>query len=78
MKMLVDELEVRKVVAKQFGMPVDQVSNESSFIKDLGGDSLDTVELVLEFEDHFGIEVPEEVAENIFTVQDVINFLKTL
>jgi acyl carrier protein len=76
--MLVDELEVRKVVAKQFGMPVDQVSNESSFIKDLGGDSLDTVELVLEFEDHFGIEVPEEVAENIFTVQDVINFLKTL
>ncbi len=76
--MLVDELEVRKVVAKQFGMSVDQVSNESSFIKDLGGDSLDTVELVLEFEDHFGIEVPEEVAENIFTVQDVINFLKTL
>lgn len=76
--MIVDELEVRKLVAKQFGLKVDDVKNESSFIKDLGGDSLDTVELVLEFEDNYNIEIPEQVAENIFTVQDVINFLKSL
>jgi acyl carrier protein len=76
--MLVEEFEVKKLVAKQFGVPIDQVTNESSFIKDLGGDSLDTVELVLEFEDRFNIEVPEDIAENIFTVQDIINFLKSL
>lgn len=76
--MTIDELEVRKLVAKQFGLKVDDVKNESSFIKDLGGDSLDTVELVLEFEDHYAVEIPEEVAENIFTVQDVINFLKSV
>jgi acyl carrier protein len=76
--MLVEEFEVKKLVAKQFGVPIDQVTNESSFIKDLGGDSLDTVELVLEFEDRYGIEVPEDIAENIFTVQDIINFLKSL
>ncbi len=76
--MLVEEFEVKKLVAKQFGVPIDQVTNESSFIKDLGGDSLDTVELVLEFEDRYNIEVPEDIAENIFTVQDIINFLKSL
>ncbi len=76
--MLVEEFEVKKLVAKQFGVPIDQVTNESSFIQDLGGDSLDTVELVLEFEDRFNIEVPEDIAENIFTVQDIINFLKSL
>jgi acyl carrier protein len=77
-KMIIEELEVKKLIAKQFGLKVEDVKNESSFIKDLGGDSLDTVELVLEFEDHYGVEVPEAVAENIFTVQDVIDFLKSV
>ncbi len=74
-----DELEtrVKKAIGKQFGLSINEVRNDSSFIKDLGGDSLDTIELVLEIEDEFGIEVTEDVAENIYTVQDVIDYVKS-
>jgi len=74
-----DELEqrVKKAIGKQFGLAINDVKNESSFIKDLGGDSLDTIELVLEIEDEFDIEVTEDVAENIYTVQDVIDYVRS-
>lgn len=57
------------------GIPVSAVGNEKSFIKDLGADSLDTVELVLALEDEFGIEVTEEEAEGINTVQKIIDYV---
>ncbi len=70
------ELKVKKIVSEQLGIPVDQINNSSAFIADLGGDSLDTVEMVLTLEDRFGFEVEEEVAEELHTVQAVIDLIK--
>jgi acyl carrier protein len=71
------ELKIKNIVSRQLGIPVTQISTGSKFISDLGGDSLDTVEMVLTLEDEFGIEVEEEVAEELHTVQAVIDLIKS-
>ena len=66
---------VKNIVAEQLGIGADEVSNESSFIDDLGADSLDTVELVMALEEEFDIEISDEQAENISTVQSAIDYI---
>ncbi|AJP58634.1 acyl carrier protein [Pandoraea vervacti] len=68
------EERVKKIVAEQLGVAEAEVKNESSFVNDLGADSLDTVELVMALEEEFGIEIPDEDAEKITTVQQAIEF----
>jgi acyl carrier protein len=72
------ELRIKKIVSKQLGVPIENISNTSSFIEDLGGDSLDTVEMVLELEDRLNIEIPEEVAEEMIDIQAVLNYIKSI
>lgn len=67
--------KVRDIVVEQLGVEADEVSLESTFIDDLGADSLDIVELIMAFEEEFGIEIPDEAAEKIKTVQDVVNYI---
>ena len=69
------EDRVKKIVAEQLGVAEDEVSNESSFVDDLGADSLDTVELVMALEEEFDTEIPDEEAEQITTVQLAINYI---
>lgn len=66
---------VKAIVVKHLGVDDAKVTEGSSFIDDLGADSLDTVELVMAFEEEFGIEIPDEAAEKILTVQDAIAFI---
>lgn len=66
---------VIEIVCEQMGQPKDKVSIETSFINDLGADSLDTVELVMELEDEFELSIPDEEAENIRTVGDAIKYI---
>lgn len=68
--------KVKKIVAEHLSVEEDKVVAEASFIDDLGADSLDTVELVMAFEEEFNIEIPDEAAEKIQTVQDAINFIE--
>ena len=68
------ELRVKKNVAEQLGAAEDDIKNESSFVNDLGADSLDTVELVMALEEEFDIEIPDEDAEKITTVQQAIDY----
>ena len=75
--MSVDE-RVKGIVAEQLGIGVDEINNESSFIDDLGADSLDTVELVMALEEEFDIEISDEEAENISTVQTAIDYINTV
>lgn len=70
------EKKVKDIVAEQLGRDANEVTNEASFIDDLGADSLDIVELVMAMEDEFGIEIPDEEAEKIKTVKDVIEYIK--
>ena len=70
----VDE-RVKKIVIEQLGVKEDEVSNSSSFVDDLGADSLDTVELVMALEEEFECEIPDEEAEKITTVQQAIDYV---
>ncbi|RKZ54008.1 MAG: acyl carrier protein [Candidatus Parabeggiatoa sp. nov. 3] len=70
------EERVKKIVVEQLGVKDEEVSNESSFVDDLGADSLDTVELVMALEEEFGCEIPDEEAEKIQTVQQAIDYIK--
>lgn len=71
------EDKVKEIIAKQLQVDISQVTSEASFVDDLGADSLDTVELVMAFEEEFDIEIPDEHAEKIRTVQDAINYMKS-
>lgn len=66
---------VKQIVAEQLGVEEDQVTNEASFMEDLGADSLDTVELVMALEEEFDIEISDEDAEKIQNVQDAIDYI---
>ena len=66
---------VKKIVAEQLGVNEAEIKNESSFVDDLGADSLDTVELVMALEDEFEMEIPDEQAEKITTVQQAVDFI---
>ncbi len=70
------EERVKEIIIKQVGGNKEQVTNETSFVNDLGADSLDTVELVMEFEDAFDMNIPDEDAEKIQTVGDAIKYIK--
>ena len=71
------EQRVKKIVAEQLGVNEADVKNESSFVNDLGADSLDTVELVMALEEEFETEIPDEEAEKITTVQQAIDYIKS-
>jgi acyl carrier protein len=71
------EQRVKKIVADQLGVAEAEIKNESSFVEDLGADSLDTVELVMALEEEFGTEIPDEEAEKITTVQQAIDYVKS-
>ncbi len=75
--MAVDLQKVREIVAEQLGVDVEEVTPEASFIDDLGADSLDTVELVMALEEAFDIEIPDEDAEQIKTVNDAIKYIES-
>ena len=66
---------VKKIVVEHLGVEAGKVTPEASFIDDLGADSLDTVELVMAFEEEFGVEIPDDAAEKISTVKDAITFI---
>ena len=67
---------VKKIVVEHLGIDPEKVTDNASFIDDLGADSLDTVELVMAFEEEFGVEIPDDAAETILTVGDAISFLE--
>ncbi len=69
--------KVKKIVADHLGVEVEKVTDEASFIDDLGADSLDTVELVMAFEEEFGSEISDSEAEKILTVGDAIKFIES-
>ena len=66
---------VKKIVVEHLGVEAEKVTNEASFIDDLGADSLDIVELVMAFEEEFGVEIPDDAAEKITTVNDAIDYI---
>jgi len=68
--------KVKKIISEQLGVPEADVKPEASFVNDLGADSLDTVELVMALEEEFGVEIPDEDAEKIATVQNAIDYVK--
>ena len=67
---------VQKIVVEHLGVEADKVTQEASFIDDLGADSLDIVELVMAFEEEFGVEIPDDAADSILTVGDAIKFIE--
>jgi acyl carrier protein len=70
------EDKVKAIITKQLGIKAEQITKETSFINDLGADSLDTVELIMEFEDAFDMNIPDEDAEKIRTVGDAIKYIE--
>ncbi|HET8761175.1 MAG TPA: acyl carrier protein [Nitrospiria bacterium] len=66
---------VKKIITEQLGVDEEDVTPEANFVEDLGADSLDTVELVMAFEEEFGIEIPDEDAEKILTVQQAVDYI---
>jgi acyl carrier protein len=71
------EEKVKNIIVEQLGVDMESVTPEASFIDDLGADSLDIVELVMTMEEEFDMEIPDEDAEKIKTVNDVVNYIKT-
>ena len=71
------ESEVKKIVVEHLGIDESKVKPESKFIDDLGADSLDTVELVMAFEEEFGIDIPDDAAETIQTVQNAMDYISS-
>ncbi|MCX6874670.1 MAG: acyl carrier protein [Verrucomicrobia bacterium] len=71
------EARVKDIIVEQLGVSADQVTPEAKFVEDLGADSLDTVELVMAFEEEFDIEVPDEEAEKLQSVGDVITYINS-
>lgn len=69
------EARVREIITNELGVEPEKVTNDASFVDDLGADSLDTVELVMAFEEEFGIDIPDEDAEQMRTVGDAIEYL---
>ena len=70
------EEKVKDIIVEELGVERDKLKPEASFMEDLGADSLDTVELVMAFEEEFGCEIPDDAAETILTVGDAIKFLE--
>ncbi|MBQ8734606.1 MAG: acyl carrier protein [Bacteroidaceae bacterium] len=70
------ESRVKSIIVEKFGVSESEVTNEASFTNDLGADSLDPVELIMEIEDEFGISIPDDLAEKISTVGDAIKFVE--
>ena len=70
------EAKVKDIIINELGVEADKVTAEASFVEDLGADSLDTVELVMAFEEEFGIEIPDEDAEKLQTVGDAIEYIR--
>lgn len=70
------EAKIKEIIINELGVEADKVTPEASFVEDLGADSLDTVELVMAFEEEFGIEIPDEDAEQLQTVGDAIKYMK--
>lgn len=70
------EDRVKDIIVEQLGVSADQVSTDAKFIEDLGADSLDTVELVMAFEEEFGIEVPDDEAEKLLSVGNVVSYIE--
>ena len=68
--------KVRDIIEKELGVERDKMTDEASFIEDLGADSLDIVELVMAFEEEFGVEIPDDAAEKIATVKDAIDYIE--
>lgn len=71
------EMRVKKIIVEQLGVKEDEVTNDASFVDDLGADSLDTVELVMALEEEFETEIPDEDAEKITTVQQAIDYINS-
>jgi acyl carrier protein len=71
------EQRVKKIIAEQLGVNEAEIKNGSSFVDDLGADSLDTVELVMAFEEEFGIEIPDEDAEKITRVKEAVEYIES-
>ena len=69
--------KIKSIVADQLGVDEDKVTEDASFIDDLGADSLDTVELIMAFEEEFDVEIPDEDAQKIKTVKDVIEYIES-
>ena len=69
--------QVKKIIVEQLGVDEEEVTPDASFVDDLGADSLDTVELVMAFEEEFSIEIPDDAAEKIQTVGDAISFINS-
>ena len=67
---------VKKIVVEHLGVEAEKVTEEASFIDDLGADSLDIVEMVMAFEEEFGVEIPDDAAEKITTVKDAIDYIE--
>ena len=70
------EQKVKQIIVEQLGVDENQVDNSASFVDDLGADSLDTVELVMAFEEEFGIEIPDEDAEKITRVKEAVEYIE--
>ncbi len=70
------QAKVKEIIVQQLGVDAEKVTPTASFVDDLGADSLDVVELVMAFEEEFGVEIPDEAAEKIATVKDAIDYLQ--